>query len=173
MSTREEIEKFIKEELLNIIRLMGFEEYQPELEIVNTVENIQLNLNFTDRNISSMLIGRDGKTLRALNIILQAITFHHFKDELDKIPKISVDINQYNSRFEQKIKVIVEKAIQQVKQTNKAYKFQPMPARVRRLIHLILRDNTDYESLSEGEGKNRYVIIQPKMRLPTKSTDSP
>ena len=159
----QEIEKFVKNELMKIVKLMEFAEYQPELEIDYTRENLQLNLNFADKNIASMLIGRDGKTLRALNIILQAIAKHRFKDE-PEMPELSVDVNHYYSRFEHKIKISVEKAIEVVKKTNKPFRFRPMSARTRRIIHLILRDNPDYESISEGEGTERYVIIQPKLK---------
>ena len=40
-------------------------------------------------------------------------------------------------------------------------KLRPMTPYERRIIHITLRDNPDVETVSEGEGPGRHVVIIP------------
>ena len=76
--------------------------------------------------------------------------------------KVTVDVDGYRKQQENRILLMAKKAAEQVKKSGKVYRFYPMPARERRLIHISLKNNSDVETFSEGDGGFRKVVIKPK-----------
>lgn len=154
--------KFLKKCIVDLIGLMGLKRQKYEIEVKQEQDVVQVNLSFPEEKTGSLLIGKNGKTLQALNTVVQSIFNHKYKDSQNKPPRISIDINNYNLRQEQKIKDIVNRAIKIVSKTKKPYTLQPMNPRMRRFVHLILKDSKEFQTVSEGEGANRRVVIKPK-----------
>jgi len=48
-----------------------------------------------------------------------------------------------------------------VRETQQPFKFNPMSARERRIIHLVLKDQPGIRTTSEGAGEERQVVIFP------------
>ncbi|HEX4424036.1 MAG TPA: R3H domain-containing nucleic acid-binding protein [Terriglobales bacterium] len=42
------------------------------------------------------------------------------------------------------------------------YEFSPMSSRERRIVHLALRDHSDLQTESQGEGSRRCLVVYPK-----------
>ena len=157
-----EIENFLRTCITNIIELMDIKKQKYKIEIRPEVDAIELNLNFTDEKTGSLLIGKNGKTLQALNTIIQAIINNKYKNSQGKPLRINLDINNYHLKQEEKIKDIINKAIRIVRKTKKPYILNPMNPKLRRFVHFFLKDSKEFETCSEGEGANRRVIIKPK-----------
>lgn len=109
---------------------------------------------------SNLLIGKNGQTLEALE---QMVTLILSRDKATRV-KISLDTEEYRRRQEERLQSMALKAVEQVKQTGKIYRFDPMPARNRRVIHLAIKNDPDVETFSEGEGMFRKVGIKPKKK---------
>lgn len=109
---------------------------------------------------SSLIIGKNGQTLEALENIVNLM----LHKEPDTRIKVALDSEGFRMRQEERLQAMAQKAAEQVKKTNKPYHFDPMPSRERRVIHLFLKADPDIETFSEGEGIFRRVIIKPKNR---------
>ena len=55
-------------------------------------------------------------------------------------------------------------AVEEVKRSGEKFKLAPMDSRERRLVHQALAGHPDVETVSEGEGSNRKIVIRPKQR---------
>lgn len=55
-------------------------------------------------------------------------------------------------------------AAEEVRRTGRPYRLDPMEPADRRLVHQILTDDPDVETVSEGEGPWRKVVIKPKQK---------
>ncbi len=53
-------------------------------------------------------------------------------------------------------------AAEKVRRTGQPFAFSPMSARDRRIIHLALRDFPGVRTLSEGEARDRRIVIHPE-----------
>ena len=53
-------------------------------------------------------------------------------------------------------------AAEKVRKTKMPYQFCPMSSRERRIVHLALRDQSELNTQSEGEGANRCLVVYPK-----------
>lgn len=109
---------------------------------------------------SSLIIGKSGQTLEALEHVVNLIMH---KDEATRV-KVTLDIENYRLRQEEKIKSIAEKAAAQVRKTGKLFRMEPMPSKDRRLVHMLLKDDPELETVSEGEGPFRKIIIKPRKK---------
>jgi spoIIIJ-associated protein len=106
----------------------------------------------------SILIGRRGETLAALQYITRLIV----GKELKRPIAVLIDIEGYRSRREGQLRRLARRVASQAVETARTMTLEPMPAFERRIIHIELRDNPDVDTLSVGERNSRKVTIIPK-----------
>jgi spoIIIJ-associated protein len=107
---------------------------------------------------SKWIIGKNGQTLDALEHIVN-LMLH--ADEKTRV-KVNIDTEKYRAHQEERLQSIAQKAADQVRRTGKMYRFDPMTAKERRVVHLYLKTEPDIETYSEGEGNFRKVVVKPK-----------
>lgn len=105
----------------------------------------------------SVLIGRRGETLSALQYITRLIV----GKELKRPVAVVIDVEGYRARRERQLRRLARRMAEQALETGRTMKLEPMPANERRIIHIELRDNPNVETLSVGEGDRRKVTIMP------------
>jgi spoIIIJ-associated protein len=81
--------------------------------------------------------------------------------------QISLDIEDYRARQEKKLIEMAQHAAQEVQRTGKEYEFMPMSARERRIIHTALQSTPQIETISQGEDKERHLIVRYRSSLAT------
>ena len=149
---KREVIKAIKEYLIKILRLMG---YTVNIEVKNK-EEIPKYIIFSDDD--ALLIGKNGKNLKALTTIVSA----YLNAELGKNYKFIIDVNEYKEKRERILERLAKKIAREVSQTKIAVKLDSMNSYERRIVHNILTNNKKVYTESEGEEPNRYVVIKPK-----------
>ncbi len=116
----------------------------------------ELILDITGDNLA-ILIGRHGRTLDALQFLVSSITTrtigYHYP--------VVIDVEGYKSRQRQKLESIARSSASRAVSQSRRMKLRPMTPYERRIIHITLRDNPDVETVSEGEGPGRHVVIIP------------
>ena len=103
----------------------------------------------------AVLIGRHGRTLDALQMVLASLMSSTLKFHYP----IVVDVEGYKSRRKQKLQQMARSAAARAKRQKGQVALAPMNAYERRLIHLALVGDEDVTTHSEGEDPNRRVII--------------
>lgn len=106
----------------------------------------------------SILIGRRGETLAALQYITRLIV----GKELKRPVAVLIDIEGYRARREGQLRRLARRVASQAVETSRTMTLEPMPAFERRIIHIELRNNPDVDTLSVGEGNRRKVTVIPK-----------
>jgi spoIIIJ-associated protein len=106
----------------------------------------------------SVLIGRRGETLSALQYITRLIV----GKELKRPIAVIIDVEGYRSRRERQLRRLAQRMAQQALETGRTMSLEPMPANERRIIHIELRDDPKVDTLSVGEGDRRKVTIIPQ-----------
>ena len=106
----------------------------------------------------SILIGRRGETLTALQYITRLIV----GKELKRPVAVLIDIEGYRARREQQIRRLAQQMAKQAIETSQTMSLEPMPAYERRIVHIELRENPDVDTASIGERDQRKVTIIPR-----------
>ena len=109
-----------------------------------------------ESNDSSYIIGRKGKNLDAIQLIVNV-----YAGNLDPDIKIVVDSENYRMRHEEQIIRNAYKVAEIVKRSGRSRLLDPMNPFERRLVHTALNDYEGVETKSEGEGLYKQVRIIP------------
>ncbi len=109
---------------------------------------------------NALLIGRDGKTLDAIQTLLKTY-LHNYTDE--KLT-LSLDIGQYKQNRKKQLEILATKLAKEVAFTRVEVRLDPMNSYERRIIHTKLAEWRDVYTESEGEGENRQIVIKPRKK---------
>lgn len=138
---------------------------------INTLSNnmnleINSEIKIQDKNISvilvsnnnNILIGKDGKTLNSLQLILRQAY-----SELNKFNlKISLDIGNYRAKKVKNLQREITNICKEILNTKVDVKLDPMNSYERRIVHSIVSEFENLESISEGVEPQRYTVIKYK-----------
>ncbi len=106
----------------------------------------------------AVLIGRHGKTLDALQFIVSMITVRTIGFRYPVV----VDVEGYKNRQRQKLESIAHSSANRAASQHRKVGLRPMTPYERRIIHIALRDDDRVETVSEGEGSARHVVVVPR-----------
>jgi spoIIIJ-associated protein len=130
-------------------------EVKMELRTVNDGQEIYYSL---QSNHNAILIGRDGRTLLALQYMLR----NYLNSFVDGYAIVSLDIGNYHENHKRQLEILATKTAKEVARTHIAVKLDPMNAYDRRIVHTKLSDWRDVTTESEGDGEERALVIKPK-----------
>ena len=142
----------IKETILNIVSLMNL---TANLEVRRRENNITITI-FSDNN--SILIGKNGRTITALQTIIRQMISSNVKSDL----QIILDVENYKEKRIKNLEHLAKKIAKEVSITKVETKLDPMNSYERRAIHNVLSQNKYVYTESVGTEPNRCVVIKPK-----------
>jgi spoIIIJ-associated protein len=141
-----------KEILTNILNKMGIEAAIKDIKEGSNRLYIEI-----ESEQSGLVIGKQGKTLEALQFLLNLIISG--KTGSDK--KIILDIQSYREKREKALRRLSKEIAYKVIKTGRPCTLEPMNPFERRLIHLTLQNDSRVSTKSEGEGIFRKVKVSP------------
>ena len=117
--------------------------------------NISLNI---EGEKSGLLIGRKGKTLDALQYIVNKIV----NKAVEKKVRVIVDSENYRERRKESLTQLAIKMGNKAKRIRKPVTTNPLNPRDRRIFHLALKEDQELDTKSRGEGILKKITIFPK-----------
>jgi spoIIIJ-associated protein len=137
-------------------RLRGLLEHMKiEYEIEAACENRIIQLNVIAGEASSILIGRDGQNLAAIQYLVNRMVLRSGREA----PMVVVDVEGYRRRQFSVLETLVERAVERARQTGNEIELDPMPPATRKYLHNYLRRFEDIKTFSRGEEPERYLVI--------------
>lgn len=147
-----EIITFVKETISKITRLMNAES---NLEVRRRDNNISITI-FSDNN--SILIGKNGKNVAALQLIIRQMVNSKLKDHLS----IIIDVGNYKEKRVKSIEALAKRLAREAHKTKTEVTMDSMNSYERRIVHSVLADDKYVYTESIGEEPNRKVVIKLK-----------
>ena len=142
--------EFTEKYLINAIGTFGIS------ATTKTVLNEDIIKIVLDTDHNSILIGKNGQTLQALNELTRLATSSRFK----KRYRILLDINEYKDGKYDKVVSIAKRTAREVQKTKVDATLDPMPADERRIVHNALSNYRNVKTESTGEGRRRAIVIR-------------
>ena len=146
------VKEYLKKLIKSLLKDMGF-----DVEIEITVNNDTPTYRLYSTN-DALLIGKDGKNLKALTTVVNAI----LTKEINTNYRFLIDVSDYKEKNDRKIERLAKKLAREVKETKVEVKMDSMNSYQRRLVHNILNNNKYVYTESVGEEPNRCVVIKPR-----------
>lgn len=147
-----EIVAFIKDTLNEITKSMGAE---ANLEVRRRENSISVTI-FSDNN--SILIGKNGKNIAALQLIIRQMVNSKLKNSLS----IILDVGNYKEKRAKNIEYLAKKLAREAYKTKTEVTMDSMNSYERRIVHEVLSDDKYVYTESIGEEPNRKVVIKLK-----------
>jgi spoIIIJ-associated protein len=166
------IEEFAVVALQTILALMGMpaeiEAAEPTSPENEEEEPLTLNIRASDDQVLSLLIGRRGETLSALQLLVNLIV----AKQTGIHERINIDAEGYRARREDNLRAMAQRVAAQVRRSGAPIMLEAMPPNERRIIHMELSESPDVSTESTGEGDQRRVVISP-LRAPRAGRGNP
>jgi spoIIIJ-associated protein len=150
LEVKGEFETKVVEFTLGLLDRMGF----PAQVNVNFREEGRLGLDI-ESDGSGILIGKQGKTLEALQFIVNLAAGRLGGDST----RIVLDTQDYRSRRERALVRMANQVAEQVRRSGDSQLLEPLNPFERRLIHTSLARYGDIETLSEGDGLYKRIRV--------------
>jgi len=144
----------ITDRVRQLLRQMGFDA-AVETEIGD--DEWWVRIRVEDEEDAFLLHGRRGETRAALQHLLQRI----LTPRAESGPSVLVDINQ---QWEHRLEELRTEALDLARRAGeegRAFRTRPLPSEERRIVHRALADRNDVRTHSEGDGREKRVVISP------------
>lgn len=145
------METQVSEILENILSLLSLE---GSFDVEERQEGVFVSIE-TDE--AGKLIGQQGQTLAALQLIVNQIVSKKIEDS----KRVIIDIGNWRKSKEEELAHQARSWAERVIVDKQALDLQPMPAWQRRVIHMVLQETPGVKSESTGEGLDRHIVISP------------
>lgn len=144
--------EFVKKYLEDILAFFDL-----NLEVAVRVEDDVIVAEVPSSERNSLLIGRGAETLRSLQAVVSAA----LRNQDAALVRVNVDIAGYKQQHAEKIADKARGWIEEVRRTGES-KVVDLNAADRWTVHHLAAEYSDIETHSEGEGRERRLIIAQK-----------
>lgn len=114
-----------------------------------------IELSVPSTHLNGFLIGQRGDTLRSLQQLLSTT----LKNREAAIHRVNLDIADYKRQRYDRLVEQVAGWVGDVRETKQPKHLEPMNAAERRVVHQAVSDYSDITTLSEGEGRDRHIVL--------------
>lgn len=149
--------KIIKDVTEKLLKLADVEGDFEILESKNDKEeeSIEIVLNTKDTGV---VIGYHGDTLEGLQLVLALCVAR----KLGRFIRISIDVGDYKKNRTEWLKTLALETKARVLAENKEMIIPELKSWERRVVHLLLQEDKEVISESQGEGRDRVLVVKPK-----------
>lgn len=147
---QDEFEQKLLDFVSTMIEKMG---YKVTVEVMFREEK-KIGVKLTSES-SSILIGRKGKNLDAMQFLVNVYAGHLGREDV----RVILDTENYRIRREESLVRLAYVTADKVRSNRSSILLEPMNPFERRLIHTTLNDIPDIETKSEGDGLYKQVRV--------------
>jgi spoIIIJ-associated protein len=140
--------KEVTEKLLNTLQISA------TVVVLEQEGVFQINLETEE---SGLLIGYHGETLSSLQLIVGLMVYRR----LGEWVKVIVEVGDYRAKKMESLAVMANDYADRVASQKVPIALAPMSPFERRAVHMALTGRSDVETVSDGEGSMRHIVIKP------------
>lgn len=124
------------------------------VDVDASFEDGVINISVASSELNSLLIGRNAETLRSIQSIISSVLRNHDAS----LQRINVDIADYKKQRAEKLAEKAREWIEEVRRSGDSHVAE-LNAADRRIVHQVATEYSDIRTFSEGEGRQRKLII--------------
>lgn len=121
-----------------------------------TSDDEVIELNVPSTHLNGFLIGQRGDTMRALQFLISTA----LRNNGYEVTRVNVDVADYKKQRAERLVDIAKSWLKQVTNNGETMHLRPMNAADRRIIHKLANDE-GLITESEGEGRDRHIVLKP------------
>ncbi len=141
-----------RDHLKKMLELMGV---KATIEVLRRRGGVVLNIHAGDDD--SLVIGKSGQNLEALQIVINRMVVHGGRDLLP----IYVDCEDYMEKRLSRLESMARNSVKRAIRDSIEVPLEIMTAFERKIVHNVLKETRGIHTLSRGEGAERHIVIIP------------
>ncbi|HEY0965200.1 MAG TPA: R3H domain-containing nucleic acid-binding protein [Candidatus Saccharimonadales bacterium] len=149
---QQQTEEYVKKYAEDLLAFFGV-----NIEVVVSTREDGIDVIVPNTDSSSVLIGRNGETLRSIQYLLSTV----LRNNDAVTSRVNLDIADYKKQRAEKIAAQAREWIEGVRSTGDSYVAR-IGAADRRVVHQVATEYEDIQTFSEGEGRDRRIVIAQK-----------
>ena len=153
MMDREESIAYAKKYVEDVLSFFGL-----NTDVRAGADEDVIELSVPSTHLNAFLIGQHGDTLRNLQHIISAT----LRNKEAELTRVNLDIADYKRQRNDRLRDQAEEWVKRVRDTGEPMHLRPMSAAERRVVHQTVSDYGELETHSEGEGRDRHVVLTKK-----------
>lgn len=150
---REESITYAKKYLEDTLSFFGL-----NIEVKASADEDVIELKVPSTHLNGFLIGHNGDTLRSLQFLVSTTLRNH--DAL--LSRINIDIADYKAQRADRLVSKIKDTLEAIQKSGESRSLEPMNAADRRVVHQAVSEYPDLQTHSEGEGRDRHIVISKK-----------
>ena len=150
----DQVEKVVKEEADRRLEFLGIE---GAVEVLQDKDNNFYTVQIETEQ-AAILIGHRGETLGALQTILRQIVFGKTQESAQVI----VNIGDWRAKREDTLTTLANNASTRAKNTGQEQHLYDLSPSDRRFVHMLFSEDSEIVTESEGEGRDRHLVVKPR-----------
>ncbi|MFV1917087.1 MAG: protein jag [Patescibacteria group bacterium] len=147
----------VKEITEDLLKLMGT---KASAKVSEDKEAEAVVVDLETEEEAGLLIGNRGETLDSLQAIIGMI----YRQKKGEWQRVILNVADWRKRQEERLQELADQAAERAKETGLPQSLYNLTPAQRRVVHLALSEDKDIETESQGEGRDRYLIIHPRKR---------
>jgi spoIIIJ-associated protein len=156
-----ELMKLVEKEVERLCSLLEVD-CERSLNLEEGDEDVKyIKISFEGEDLGYM-IGNHGRHLDSIQYILQLMLGK--MTEQDPNYRILVDVGGYREERNSHLEEMALQKADDVRILGEAIELPPMKPADRRVVHMVLSEYDDIITESEGEGRDRHIVIKPANR---------
>lgn len=136
-----------------LLSLMGV---NAKLELNTKEDGLMVNIDAGEE--SGLLIGNRGRTLQSLQHILSMM----INKDKKAWRRITVDIASWREKEEERLAELAKQTAERVRTSGTPQNLYNLSSEQRRIVHMTLSEEKDILTESQGEGKDRCLVVTSK-----------
>ncbi len=142
---------FAKKYLEDLLSFFGL-----NTDVTARCEEDVIELSVPSTHLNGFLIGQRGETLRSLQFLLSM----SLKGKDAELTRVNIDVAQYKKHRAEHVADQVKEWCEQVMSSGEPMPLKPMSPVDRRTAHRVVAEYPQLTSHSEGEGRDRHLVIE-------------
>ncbi|RWZ79499.1 MAG: KH domain-containing protein [Candidatus Chaera renei] len=144
---------FAKKYLEDVLSFFGL-----NTDVSASSEEDVIELGVPSTYLNGFLIGQRGETLRAL----QTLVMMALKNRGAELNRVNIDVADYKRQRADRLAAQTREWAKEVVASGETRALRPMSPADRRVVHRTVSEYPALETRSEGEGRDRHVVISRK-----------
>ncbi|HYG84381.1 MAG TPA: R3H domain-containing nucleic acid-binding protein [Verrucomicrobiae bacterium] len=141
---------FAKKYLEDILSFFGL-----NVDVTATHDDEVIELSVPSSHLNGFLIGQRGETLRSMQLLVSTT----LRNKEAALHRVNIDVAQYKRQRADRLAQRVEDWVKTVRDSKQPLPLAPMNAADRRVVHHAVSEYGDVSTRSEGEGRDRHIVI--------------
>lgn len=151
--TQDEAVRFAKKYLEDVLSFFGL-----NTDVAAHTDGEVIELKVPSTFLNGFLIGSHGETLRSLQFLVSS----SLRNRQSEIHRVNIDIANYKAQRAERLVQKLKGIFKEVTDSGAEHPLEPMNAADRRVVHQAASDYPGLSTRSEGEGRERHIIISKK-----------